>query len=140
MASRIIVVAMFYCMALAMLFLGGSTLYDNMQWSRTGRFAVMRLEHPPAKPYPVTSGTYMDVALEGDNETVPVKGKWLTADVATRLMQGEGVTVFYRPDNPLHTINSKKDLDSPWGWLIGGVICFVVASFAKALLKREAKA
>jgi hypothetical protein len=132
-------VAMLYCMAAVALLLGLMGLYDYMQWRYNSHVAQMVLTST-AKVPPVisTSGVYLDVKyVEPLGETY-VDKKWVAADMAKRMGNGEAIQVWFRSSNPMETHFSRDDLELPWGWLGVGVVLFIVAQSARGMLKKEA--
>ena len=131
--------AMLYCMAGAAVLAGLMGLYDYGQWRFNSHAAQMVLSKTAKVPPTVfTNGLYLDVKyVEAAGETY-VDKKWISTDMAKRMANGEAILVWYRPANTMVTHFSRDEAEMPWGWLVIGVILFMVAQFARALLKKEA--
>ena len=65
----------------------------------------------------------------------------LTSDqyAAARTESGLKVLFVKIGSNRVEVIGSKSELESPWGWLVLGVIISAVAQFARKLWAREAE-
>ena len=141
MGGKIVYVAMLYCMALAMLVVGGINLVDYAQWRVRGHAALMQLNDPDKKlGAPIGGYVYANVKyVEANGQETLVLNKPFQPGMADRLAHGDKIPMFFQLSNPMLVIYSKDDLDSPWVWLILGVLIFFVARFAKKLLTTEAQ-
>ncbi|HEX8956976.1 MAG TPA: hypothetical protein VF798_11910 [Burkholderiaceae bacterium] len=136
-------VTMLYCMAAVTFLLGLMALYETLHWRFSGHEARMVLSKPAAVPSgPIyTSGLNLDVKyLEPGGAETEVDKKWISADMAKHMANGEAIKVRFIPSDPMATRFPGDEGKTPWGWLAGGVVLFFVARFARKLAKQESVA
>lgn len=119
------------------------TGYTDLDWHLRGNHAMMVLANPDHKPL-ILNGPLdlhpVDVTYVGSGGELLVPGKLLSAEMAKHLINGEQVPVIYRKSNPTVTLYRLDDLESPWGYLLGGVLAIVVAVFVHKKIRQVAAA
>jgi hypothetical protein len=132
-----------FCAGAAGLLVGGINLYERIDLSLNGRSAVMQLADPAKKislGAPGGVDVYpLDVKYSGPDGEVVVEQKWLSRDRATKLANGEKIPVTYLKNNPKRTYYAGEKPDSPWGWLIVGVLALFTFFYAWKLKRRQAE-
>jgi hypothetical protein len=138
---RIEFIAAMFCLALAGLLVGGMNLYERLEFSYFGRSAHMELADPAKKRALVANDQslqLMDVKYVGPDGTVLVPAKRIWGDAAKRVGSGERVPITYLKHAPQRVLYPYEELDSPWGWLVVGVLSLVAAVYGLRLRRREA--
>src|SRR5579859_3703851 len=99
-------ITMLYCMAGVTFLLGLMALYENLHWRFSGHDAQMVLSktaNVPSGPI-YTSGLNLDVKyLEPGGVETNVDKKWITADMAKRMANGDAIKVRFIPSDPMVT-------------------------------------
>jgi hypothetical protein len=139
--GKVTFVAMMYVMGLCGLFIGGTELFQNAQFSLAAESAVMKSSDSVllkvAKFSPGDS-TRADVVYETPAGPIVVKGKFLTGRLVQALANGEGIQLKFLTSDPHRVLYEGDDLPLGLGWLIVGSLAFGGAVFAHRLLRREA--
>jgi hypothetical protein len=130
-----------FCVGLAGLFLGGGAAYERADVHFNGRSATMQLADPGKKiTLPAPGGidvVPLDVRYSGPDGEIVVPQKWLSSDVARRLVNGEKIPVTYMKHSPNRIFYAGEKPDSPWGWLALGIAAMATFVYAYLLKRRE---
>ena len=134
-------VASMFVMAACVLMAGGMALVENIEYWRYAQPATMSLSDPAQKVVRYeddTSSTRRDVVLMSDAGAIDMPGRLVPKTVAERMDAGHGVSIVYMTNNPRRIFYQGQGPDSPWVWLVVGVLLMGTAIFALRLRKREA--
>jgi hypothetical protein len=140
--KRIEFIAALFCLALAGLMVGGMNLYEVLEFRYFGKQAQMELADPAKKraiPAGDQSVYLMDVRYVGSGEPIIVPGKKLWGDAARAVSGGGRVPVTYLKHTPQRVLYQNEELDSPWGWLVAGLLSLGAFIYALVLRRRDAR-
>lgn len=138
---RIEFIAAIFCLALACLLVGGMNLYEKLEFRFFGRSAQMKLADPAKKRSMSATEVdlqLMDVRYIGPDGNVLVAGKRIWGEAARRVGNGERVPITYLKHNPHRMLYQYDELDSPWGWLVVGILA--VGTYVYGLKQRRREA
>lgn len=139
--GKVTFVAMLYLVGLCGLFIGGTELFQKVQFSLGAERGVMRSSDAvllkTAKFAPGDS-LRADVVYETVAAPLAVKGKFLSGKLVQTLSRGEGVQLRFLKSDPHRVLYEGDELPLGLGWLIVGAVAFGVAVSAHRLLRREA--
>ena len=132
-----------FCAGLAGLFLGGGAAYERADLHFNGRVATMQLADPSKKvTLPAPGGVdivALDIRYSGPDGDVVVPQKWVSHDVAKKLVNGEKIPVTYLRNNHNRVFYAGERPDSPWGWLALGIFAMATFLYAWRLKRQDAE-
>lgn len=138
--GKVTFVAMMYLMGLCGLFIGGTELFQKVQFSLAAEHGVMKGSDSAvlkAAKFAPGDSVRADVVYETATGLIAVKGKFLTGKLVQILARGEAVQLRFLKSDPHRVLYEGDELPLGLGWLIVGAVAFGVAVFAHRLLRRE---
>ena len=138
--GRVSFVAWLYVAALSGFVIGADDAYRWYEFWSDGQYGTME----SADPMIARSLNYGDptVAMPADVTYITaagpvlVRGKYLPAEIAKRLDNGEKVPVYFLKHHTTYALFDNEQLRTQWGWFIFGAIALVTAIFAHVLLRK----
>ncbi|MFC5742069.1 hypothetical protein [Dyella tabacisoli] len=141
MMRSIFFTAFLFCMGLAGLVVGGIDLYETIDFHLNGQSALMELG-PTQKRIVIPSDGYdvhlLDVHYVSAAGDVLVSQKRLAGDIARRLENDEKIPMTYLKRDLQKVYFSGERPESPWAWLVVGVVMMCTFAYALKLRRKEA--
>lgn len=139
--NKLLFVAWLFVFAGCGLVVGGINFYEVFRFWNDGQSGVM-ISSDRILERAVKYETYitmpMDVTYLTPQGSVFVSQKFVPGAIVKRLGEGQQIPVRFLKSEPEHVLYDNSELESPWGWLILGVIMLPVAFYALRLIKQEA--
>ncbi len=133
-------VASLFVAAACCLFVGGLNLYQVVRYWNDGDSGLMQSADPAlalVAKHKLYSARYLDVTYVTPSGSVAVPRRPLPGDLVRRLSEGESIPVRFLRSDPLTARFDGDGPDSPWGWLIVGILLAAASLFALRLYRRE---
>ena len=127
-------------MAMCGFVVGGIDLFKVIEFQQYSQSATMQLADPEKKAVTFNdslSSRTLDVVYVSDAGNVVVPRKFVTNEIAERVIAGEGISITYLENRPERVFYYGQQPKVPWGWLIVGIIALATAIYALRLRKRE---
>jgi len=140
MQRKIHFIAGLFVMAMCGFVVGGIDLFKVIEFQQYSQSATMQLADPEKKAVTFNdslSSRTLDVVYVSDAGNVVVPRKFVTNEIAERVIAGEGISITYLENRPERVFYYGQQPKVPWGWLIVGIIALATAIYALRLRKRE---
>lgn len=133
-------VASLFVAAACFLFVGGLNLYEVLRFRNDGQSGFMQSEDPAIARAAKTKQYHaqrVDVLYVTPSGSVSVPRKPLPGDLVRRLSEGQRIPVTFLKSDPLTARFDGNAPDSPWGWLVAGVLLAATSLLALRLYRSE---
>ena len=133
-------VASLFVAAGCCLFVGSLNLFEVVRFWRDGQSGFMHSADPALTRAAKTQqyhAQYVAVTYVTPSGSVSVPSKPLPGDMVRRLSEGQRIPVTFLKSDPMMARFDGAEPDSPWGWLVAGILLAATSVLALRLHRSE---
>jgi hypothetical protein len=136
----IVFMASLFVAGLCALVVGGIDVYRLMQFHSSSTHARMELaENAALLQRTLEQGDWQRVAVkyvQNDGAAIAVN-RFVPTSVAQQLISGARIPITYITGEPERIFYAGEEPESPWLWLIVGVVCMATFAYALRLIRKH---